>query len=87
VIILSERPSLPPGDVLQALGEACRGDGSVDYCVVVFRRGGRIKYPRIEFAKPRPRHDRRATAKASGASVRVSHKVPRKQARKKRGGR
>lgn len=39
VLILSKRPSMPPGELLVAQGEACRGGGSMDYCWVVFRSG------------------------------------------------
>lgn len=39
VLILSKRPSMPPGEMLMEQGEACRGGGSADYCWVVFRSG------------------------------------------------
>ena len=39
VIHLSRRPNMPPGDVLAVLGEACRKNGSNDFCWIVFRRG------------------------------------------------
>jgi hypothetical protein len=32
VLILSRRPSMPPGATLEAFGEAIRGNGSVDFC-------------------------------------------------------
>ena len=39
VIHLSRRPSMPPGDVLNALGEGCRKNGSKDFAWIVFRCG------------------------------------------------
>ena len=38
VIHLSRRPCMPPGDMLAALGEACRKGGSKDFAWIVFRR-------------------------------------------------
>lgn len=39
VLVLSKRPSMPPGKVLQEKGEAIRGNGSIDYCWVIFCQG------------------------------------------------
>lgn len=39
VLILSKRPSMPPGELLMEKGEACRGGGAMDYCWIVFRVG------------------------------------------------
>ena len=36
VIIYSRRPSMPPGEILEALGESCRKGGSTDYCWIVW---------------------------------------------------
>src|SRR5215469_9785115 len=41
VLILSERPSVPPGEFLEAYGEERRGNGSLDFAWLIFRRGGR----------------------------------------------
>lgn len=39
VLIMSKRPSMPPGKQLEIEGEACRKNGSVDYCWIVWRVG------------------------------------------------
>lgn len=39
VIAFSRRPSMPPGVMLQELGEACRGGGSIDFVWCVWRSG------------------------------------------------
>jgi hypothetical protein len=39
VIMLSKRPSMPPGELLQKHGESIRGGGSIDFCWVVWKRG------------------------------------------------
>lgn len=36
VLILSKRPSMPPGELLAEKGEACRGGGFANYCWVVW---------------------------------------------------
>jgi hypothetical protein len=41
VLILSERPSVPPGEFLEAYGEERRGNGSLDFAWLMFRSGGR----------------------------------------------
>lgn len=41
ILILSKRPSMPPGELLVEKGEICRGGGSMDYCWIVFRSGKR----------------------------------------------
>jgi hypothetical protein len=38
VLMLSRRPSMPPGAVLVEQGEACRGGGSIDFAWVVWRK-------------------------------------------------
>jgi hypothetical protein len=43
VLILSERPSIPPGEFLERHGEGKRGNGSLDFAWMIFRRGGRLK--------------------------------------------
>lgn len=49
VLILSRRPSMPPGEMLVEKGEACRGGGSMDYCWVVFRAGKTNRGTSIEW--------------------------------------
>lgn len=39
VLVLSRRPSMPPGDLLRHHGEAIRGSGSTDFAWVIWRRG------------------------------------------------
>lgn len=39
VLVLSKRPSMPPGKVLAELGEACRGGGAIDYVWCIWRVG------------------------------------------------
>lgn len=36
VIVFSKRPSMPPGEMLVKHGESIRGNGSIDYCWVVW---------------------------------------------------
>ena len=36
IIILSRRPSMPPGEMLVEHGESIRGGGSIDFCWVVW---------------------------------------------------
>lgn len=36
VIMLSRRPSMPPGEMLRNHGEAIRGGGSIDFCWVIW---------------------------------------------------
>lgn len=40
VVSLMERPSMPPGLMLEALGEDCRGGGMAEYCWIVWTAGG-----------------------------------------------
>jgi hypothetical protein len=39
VIMLSRRPSMPPGELLEEKGEIIRGNGSIDFCWVIWCRG------------------------------------------------
>jgi hypothetical protein len=39
VIMFSRRPSMPPGKLLEEQGESIRGNGSLDFCWVVWCRG------------------------------------------------
>jgi hypothetical protein len=39
VVILSKRPSMPPGELLEAHGEAIRGSGSIDFVWLVWQAG------------------------------------------------
>jgi len=38
VIMFSRRPSMPPGELLQAHGESIRGGGSIDFCWAVWNQ-------------------------------------------------
>lgn len=38
VIMLSRRPSMPPGKMLVEHGESIRGNGSIDYCWVIWNK-------------------------------------------------
>lgn len=38
IIMFSRRPSMPPGEMLMRHGESIRGNGSIDYCWVVWNR-------------------------------------------------
>jgi hypothetical protein len=49
VLILSKRPSMPPGEMLLEQGESCRGGGAMDYCWVVFRAGKTVPGCSIEW--------------------------------------
>lgn len=50
VIILSRRPSMPPGEALAEHGEKIRGGGSIDFCWVVWKVGGADCAPVIGWA-------------------------------------
>lgn len=50
VIILSRRPSMPPGEALLEHGEAIRGGGSIDFCWAVWRVGKISGAPVIKWA-------------------------------------
>lgn len=39
VLIFSRRPSMPPGKLLEEKGENIRGNGSLDFCWVIWKRG------------------------------------------------
>lgn len=62
IISLCERPSMPPGEMLEQLGESCRGNGMEDYIWIVFTRGGPWRTEHL-FAKPtngtKPKTERR----------------------------
>ena len=73
VISLMERPSMPPGAMLEARGESCRGGGMEDYCWLVFTRGYRGDAAHL-FAKPTnaaslDTSTRRVRARRSAASA------------------
>jgi hypothetical protein len=42
-------PSLPPGDLLLALGESCRKNGSTDFAWIVFRPGSVAESAEIDW--------------------------------------
>jgi hypothetical protein len=50
VIILSRRPSMPPGEMLRDHGEKIRGNGSIDFCWVVFDKFRPVADPTVEWA-------------------------------------
>jgi hypothetical protein len=45
VIILSTRPSMPPGDVFEALGPDCAKGGSIDFVWIVWQQGRDCRSP------------------------------------------
>ena len=51
-LVLSRRPSLPPGDLLKQCGESIRHSGSIDYVWVVWQRGRVTSYNEIRWAVP-----------------------------------
>jgi hypothetical protein len=51
-LVLSRRPSLPPGDLLKQCGESIRHSGSIDYVWVAWQRGRVASYTEIRWAAP-----------------------------------
>ncbi len=51
VLMLSRRPSMPPGEELAKHGEDIRGGGSLDFCWVVWQVGRIAVPPHVEWAK------------------------------------
>jgi hypothetical protein len=51
VISLCERPSMPPGAMLEERGESCRGGGMDDFIWIVFTAGGPFRTEHL-FAAP-----------------------------------
>jgi hypothetical protein len=51
-LVLSRRPSLPPGDLLKQCGESIRHSGSIDYVWVAWQRGRVVWCPAIRWAAP-----------------------------------
>jgi len=51
VVILSRRPSIPPGELLKAEGEAIRKCGSIDFGWFLWRAGKGKPGPRIDWLK------------------------------------
>jgi hypothetical protein len=49
VIIFSRRPSMPPGEMLEQLGESCRRNGSIDFAWMVWRVGKTAPGAQIEW--------------------------------------
>jgi hypothetical protein len=70
VISLMERPSMPPGAMLEERGESCRGGGMEDYCWFVFTAGVPWRTEHL-FAKPSKavRHDNSARRVRAGRKV------------------
>lgn len=56
VCIYCERPDMPPGELLSALGEDARGGGMQDFCAVVWTAGGPYRTETI-FLRPTPEVD------------------------------
>jgi hypothetical protein len=52
VLVLSRRPSLPPGELLQKHGESIRHSGSTDFVWTVWRRDRTGGEPRIHWIRP-----------------------------------
>lgn len=60
IIILNERPSMPPGHLIEAMGTRAFGDGKADYCWVVWDKqvvtlAGET---RVHFTRPRDEADK-----------------------------
>ncbi|MGQ9370554.1 hypothetical protein [Azospirillum sp. A39] len=55
VVILSMRPSMPPGTELAA-GRVKQTGGKEDYCWVIWRHGHGARHPTIHWRLPRPEH-------------------------------
>jgi hypothetical protein len=51
-LVLSRRPSLPPGQLLQACGESIRGNGSTDYAWIIWQRGRLRGGAQIRWVQP-----------------------------------
>ena len=51
IIILSKRPSMPPGEMLLAHGESIRGNGSIDFLWAIWQVGKIKQPPTIEWIK------------------------------------
>jgi hypothetical protein len=51
VIVLSTRPSLPPGELLLREGETCRHSGSTDFVWIVWQRGLTIEKAAIQWVR------------------------------------
>lgn len=60
VIILNERPSMPPGHLVGAMGDRAFGDGKADYCWVVWDKqlAPQAGETRIHFTRPREQDDK-----------------------------
>ncbi|MBA2717723.1 MAG: hypothetical protein H0U52_00580 [Chloroflexi bacterium] len=56
VASLMERPSMPPGEMLSALGESCRKGGMADYCWIIYTAGGPYQTEHL-FLRPTPEAD------------------------------
>jgi hypothetical protein len=54
VLVLSRRPSMPPGQLLQQFGESIRGNGSTDFAWVVWRVGKQTTGSRTDWLLPGP---------------------------------
>jgi hypothetical protein len=53
LVVLSRRPSLPPGELLLERGESVRRSGSTDYAWMAWRRGRKAGSARIRWAPPK----------------------------------
>jgi SAM-dependent methyltransferase len=52
VLILSKRPSMPPGETLLEHGERIRGNGTTDFAWLVWQRGRTAGAPSIIWIRP-----------------------------------
>jgi hypothetical protein len=52
ILVLSRRPSLPPGELLMRAGESCRHSGSTDFCWAIWRRGRDHEAARVGWIPP-----------------------------------
>jgi hypothetical protein len=80
VASLAERPSMPPGEMLSALGESCRKGGMADYCWIVWTGGGPWRTEHL-FLRPTPEVEldlsarRKRADRAAGASPAIGQRI------------
>jgi len=79
VCIYTERPDMPPGELLAALGEDARGGGMQDFCAVVWTAGGPyrtetifLRPSTVDDSSPSPRRTRRSQQPSGSALKRNS---------------
>jgi hypothetical protein len=52
ILVLSQRPSMPPGSLLERFGETCRHSGSTDFCWAIWQCGREPGPARISWVPP-----------------------------------